>query len=67
MSFCSATLLAYIDPGSGSLILQTIIAGAVGALVFFRNAIGRLLGWGRQPGSPAQTDADPKTDKTGAN
>jgi hypothetical protein len=27
----------YIDPGSGSLVLQALIAGAVSALLFFKN------------------------------
>ena len=29
--FLSGKLLAYIDPGTGSWIVQTLIAGAVGA------------------------------------
>jgi hypothetical protein len=35
--------LAYIDPGSGSLIIQAAIAAVVAIPVFFRNQIGRLL------------------------
>ena len=35
--------LAYIDPGSGSLIIQGAIASIVAAVVFFRNQIARLL------------------------
>lgn len=27
----------YIDPGSGSLLLQALIAGAISALLFFKN------------------------------
>lgn len=34
----------YLDPGSGSFILQMIIAGAAGALFVLRNQIGRLFG-----------------------
>ena len=37
-------LLGYIDPGSGQVILQLVIAGVVGALVFFRNVWWKLLG-----------------------
>ena len=29
--------LLYIDPGSGSYLIQMIIAGAVGVAVFFKN------------------------------
>ena len=32
-------LLAYIDPGSGALMLQALVAGAVGCLMFCRNLI----------------------------
>lgn len=49
MSVYFAAWLAYIDPGTGSLILQTLIAGALGALVFFRSAIARLFGRGKSP------------------
>lgn len=35
------SLLAYIDPGAGSLIVQVILAGILGGLAFF----GRLRFW----------------------
>jgi len=35
--------LAYIDPGSGSLIIQGAIASIVAVAVFFRGQIARLL------------------------
>lgn len=42
---------AYLDPGTGSIILQGIIGAIVGALAFFstglervKNAIGKLTG-----------------------
>ena len=54
--------LAYIDPGSGALLLQTIAAGAVGALVIFRNVFAaltsRLFGH-RQPVEPPSSDLNP--------
>jgi hypothetical protein len=31
--------LAYIDPGTGSMLLQVIIAGVVGIVVYFRKFI----------------------------
>lgn len=34
--------LAYIDPGSGSLIIQAVIATIVAVPFFFRHQIGRL-------------------------
>jgi ABC-type branched-subunit amino acid transport system permease subunit len=36
-------LLAYIDPGSGSLIVQALIATVVAVPFFFRSQIGRLV------------------------
>ena len=36
-------ILAYIDPGSGSLIVQALIAGLVAIPVFFRHQIARVI------------------------
>ena len=33
-------IFAYIDPGSGTMILQVLIAGALAIPFFFRRAIG---------------------------
>ena len=35
--------LAYIDPGSGSLIIQAVIATLVAVPFFFRQQIGRFI------------------------
>ena len=51
--------LAYIDPGSGSLIIQGAIATIVAAAVFFRGQIARLLP-GRRGGD--ESDATTSTD-----
>ena len=50
--------LAYIDPGSGSLIIQGAIASIVAAVVFFRGQIARLM-----PGRRSQdeSEAEPTT------
>jgi len=34
--------MAYVDPGSGSLIVQMLFAGVVGALFYFRKAFQSL-------------------------
>ena len=34
-------ILAYIDPGAGSLVLQALIAGALSASFLFRRAVRR--------------------------
>lgn len=36
--------LAYIDPGSGSLIIQVVIATIVAIPLFFRTQISRAVG-----------------------
>jgi hypothetical protein len=38
-----AAYLAYIDPGSGSLIIQVVIATMVAIPIFFRTQIARLM------------------------
>ena len=52
--------LAYIDPGSGSLIIQAAIAAVVAVPVFFRHHIGRLLAGVR--GREATNPPSPSTD-----
>jgi hypothetical protein len=37
------SILAYIDPGSGSLILQAILAAILAVPFFFRRTIGEAL------------------------
>ena len=37
-------LVAYIDPGAGSLVIQAIIAALVSVPFFFRNAIRSTIG-----------------------
>jgi hypothetical protein len=36
-------LLAYIDPGSGSLIIQAVIATVIAVPFFLREQIGRVV------------------------
>ena len=52
-------LLAYIDPGSGMILLQLIIAGAIGVVVFFRNLLWRAVCFvtGRSP-KPEDKETD---------
>jgi len=46
-------LLAYIDPGSGSMLLQVLLAGALAVPFFFRRVISdglrRIRGNGDAP------------------
>ena len=36
-------LLAYIDPGSGSLIIQAVIAAVIAIPIFLRSQMGRAV------------------------
>lgn len=36
-------ILAYIDPGSGSLLLQALLAGLLSIPFFFRRTIGGFI------------------------
>ena len=49
-------LLAYIDPGSGSMLLQVLLAGVLAVPFFFRRAIGG--GWRRLRGEPNDATRD---------
>lgn len=35
--------LAYIDPGTGSILLQLVLAATVGVVFRFRRAVARLI------------------------
>ena len=57
-------ILAYIDPGSGSLLLQAIVAGLLAIPFYFRRTLGgfvdRLRGRSDERAEP--THADPAAD-----
>ena len=48
-------VLAYIDPGSGALIWQAIVAGLVGAGFYFRRFFGRFFSRDRRQDPPADS------------
>jgi hypothetical protein len=54
-------ILAYIDPGSGSLIIQVLIASLIAIPVFFRNQIARVTGLSRRR-AEKQAPADDQPD-----
>jgi hypothetical protein len=43
---------AYLDPGSGSFLIQLLIAGALGAALAIRMSWGRIKGIFRRKESP---------------
>ncbi|MGQ0849689.1 MAG: hypothetical protein ACT4OP_11325 [Actinomycetota bacterium] len=52
-------IFAYIDPGTGSLLLQAVLGGVAGLAVFFRTFGRRLLRRHPRTSAPAEsTSAD---------
>ena len=56
---------AYIDPGSGSLVVQVLIAGLVAVPIFFRRQIARVIGTLRGKDQASDTQAGPDDSATG--
>ena len=54
-------LLAYIDAGSGSLIVQALIATVVAVPFFFRQQLGRLVRAVRRDDEEATATSDRRT------
>ena len=52
-------VLAYIDPGSGSLVIQALVAGLVAAPILFRRQITRFVQAVRGQDTPAQAAPAP--------
>ncbi len=42
-SMMDGLVIAYIDPGSGSILLQFLFASAVGAVIYFRKFVSALV------------------------
>lgn len=49
----------YIDPGSSSMIIQMIVAGALGAVFFIKNGWYKIKSFftGKKPGNDEEKDA----------
>ena len=47
MNFISICLLGYLDPGTGSMILQFALGAVLGASFFLRNTFRNVFGWAR--------------------
>lgn len=65
MGLCTQmdVVLAYIDPGSGSLIIQAIIATLVAVPFFFRQQIGRAVRAVRRGDAKGRDEVRPPTDR----
>jgi hypothetical protein len=51
-------LPAYIDPGSGSLIIQAVIAAIIAIPILLRSQIGRVIRKVRRSDDPEPPSAD---------
>jgi len=55
----TAAFLAYLDPGSGSLILQVILGIVAASWVFLRTQWDRVRGWFHRAPAPEAAEAAP--------
>ena len=53
VAFWPSTAFAYIDPGSGSMLLQILMSAFFGALFMARNFLGKLAASARRAFSKA--------------
>ena len=44
-------LLAYVDPGTGGMLMQLLIGGLMGGLVLLKTSWQRIKGWFTRSGS----------------
>jgi hypothetical protein len=51
-------VLAYLDPGSGAILLQILVAGAAGVVVFLKFQGRRLKSIFTGKGNPPEDDSD---------
>lgn len=57
-------IVGYLDAGTGSLILQTVLGGAAGLAVFFKTAGRRFLpSRGKSEEATTETTAETETDR----
>ncbi len=53
--------LLYLDPGTGSYLVQAIVAGALGVVFFFKNIISYIRGFfGMLTRKKSSTDQKPE-------
>jgi hypothetical protein len=56
------TFFLYVDPGSGSFLVQAIIAGVLGALFFFKNLWWKVKAFFWRPKKEDTSKNDPVND-----
>jgi hypothetical protein len=60
---CTQPAHAYVDPGTGSMLVQMAMAGIAGALFYFRELRMQLAGWIRRSVLRRYHSATATTDK----
>ena len=58
LKFSRALWLAYIDPGTGRMLLQLLVAGAVGIVAYFRKFIFGIFRTKRERPAAAEKPED---------
>ena len=56
--------LAYIDPGTGTILIQFLIGACVGAGLFFRRTIARLTGLFTRSDAASTAQTPPSADES---
>ena len=56
-------VVAYIDPGTGGIVLQMLVAAVIGVGVFFRQRIAALFRRKPAPSPPASPQRDENPNK----
>lgn len=55
-------MFAYLDPGTGSIVLQVIVGGFAGLAVFFKMFGRKLAFWKKSDNELTSGDAEPTVD-----
>ncbi len=55
-------MLAYIDPGSGAMLLQWLMAGVLGSIVFFRRTLAGIFFKRKKQDKKTASDAEGPND-----
>jgi hypothetical protein len=54
------SVVLYIDPGSGSLVIQAVIAAIVAVPFFLRSRARSVIDRFRRPAPPVEREGDPQ-------
>ncbi len=62
--FSGLTPLAYLDPGTGAIIIQVLVGGVAGFFVFMKYQGSRIKGWFSRGEKPNEAEADADADNS---